>query len=147
MYCGRDQPRIQTEVPGHLLVCSLVCTHCSLVRSLAHFADSLARGTVIDSTAIYSVFFSILAHSAPTPLIPPSFPLTFPVPGFRSVSISALSSFSWFFSLPLFLGAVFRSVSFKLGCSEHPTFSIERFFFEFYIRHLVSDGYHLKRST
>ena len=36
----------------------------SLVRSLAHFAHSLARGTENDLMAIYSVFFSILAHSA-----------------------------------------------------------------------------------
>ena len=33
------------------------------LRSLAHFAHSLARGTVIDWMAIYSVFSSILAHS------------------------------------------------------------------------------------
>ena len=31
---------------------------------LARFAHSLARGTVNDWIAIYSVFFSILAHSA-----------------------------------------------------------------------------------
>ena len=36
----------------------------SRVRSLAHFAHSLARGTVNDWMVIYSVFFSILAHSA-----------------------------------------------------------------------------------
>ena len=36
----------------------------SLVRLLAHFAHSLARGTVNDWLAIYSVFFSILDHSA-----------------------------------------------------------------------------------
>ena len=35
----------------------------SLVCSLAHFALSLARGTVDDWMDIYSVFFSILAHS------------------------------------------------------------------------------------
>ena len=36
----------------------------SLVRSLAHFAHSLARGTVNDWMAILSVFFSIFDHSA-----------------------------------------------------------------------------------
>ena len=36
----------------------------SLVCSLAHSAHPLARETVNDWTAIYSVFFSILAHSA-----------------------------------------------------------------------------------
>ena len=36
----------------------------SFVRSFAHFAHSLARGTVDDWMAIYSVFFSNLAHSA-----------------------------------------------------------------------------------
>ena len=35
----------------------------SLVRSLAHFAHSLARGTVNDWMAILSVFFSIFDHS------------------------------------------------------------------------------------
>ena len=35
----------------------------SLVRLLAHFAHFLARGTVIDWMAIYSVIFSILDHS------------------------------------------------------------------------------------
>ena len=48
-----------------LLTCSLappylLCSHaplCSLVCLLAHFAHSLARGTVNDSMAIYSVFF------------------------------------------------------------------------------------------
>ena len=36
----------------------------SLVRSLAHFAHSLARGTVNDWMAILCVFFSIFDHSA-----------------------------------------------------------------------------------
>ena len=36
----------------------------SLICSIAHFAHSLACGTVNDWIAIYSVFFSILAHSA-----------------------------------------------------------------------------------
>ena len=36
---------------------------CSLVRSLAHFAHSFARGTVNDWMAILSVFFSIFDHS------------------------------------------------------------------------------------
>ena len=39
--------------------------HCSLVCLLAHFAHSLAHGTVNDWMAIYSVFSSNLAHSAP----------------------------------------------------------------------------------
>ena len=39
------------------------CSLAPLTRSLARFAHSLARGTVIDLMAIYSVFFSILAHS------------------------------------------------------------------------------------
>ena len=37
----------------------------SLVCSLTHFAHSLACGTVNDLMAIYTVFFSILAHGAP----------------------------------------------------------------------------------
>ena len=36
---------------------------CSLVRSLTHFAHSLASGTVNDWMAILSVFFSIFDHS------------------------------------------------------------------------------------
>ena len=36
----------------------------SLIRSLNHFAHSLARGTVNDWMAILSVFFSIFDHSA-----------------------------------------------------------------------------------
>ena len=36
----------------------------SLARSLAHFAHSLARGTVNDQMAILSVFFSISDHNA-----------------------------------------------------------------------------------
>ena len=46
--------------------CSL-CSHPplrSLVRSLAHFAHSLTRGTVNDWMAILFVFFSIFDHSA-----------------------------------------------------------------------------------
>ena len=35
----------------------------SLVRSLAHFAHSLAHGTVNDWMAIFSVFFAIFDHS------------------------------------------------------------------------------------
>ena len=76
---GLKQPEIQTAVLGHSLVRSLICLHRSLVRllrpahfaralrcadSLAHFAHSLAHGTVNDWIAIYSVFFFILAHSA-----------------------------------------------------------------------------------
>ena len=88
LLCGPKQPKIQTEVLGHSLVCSLSRLHRSLVcllrttcfacalhcaHSLAHFAHSLARGTVNDLMAIYSVFFSILAHSAPSPiLLPPN---------------------------------------------------------------------------
>ena len=55
---------IQTEVLGYSLICSLIRSRCSLVRLLAHVAHSLAHGTVIDWMAIYSVFFSILDHSA-----------------------------------------------------------------------------------
>ena len=75
--CGPEQPRIQTEVLGHLLVRSIVCSHCSvLTRSLAphyslhlraplrslicllaHYAHSLAHGKVRDWMAILSVFF------------------------------------------------------------------------------------------
>ena len=55
---------IQTEVLGYSLICSLIRSRCSLVRLLAHVAHSLAHGTVIDWMAIYSVFFSLLAHSA-----------------------------------------------------------------------------------
>ena len=46
-----------------MLVRSLVRSHRSLVRSLAHFAHSLARGTVNDWMVILSVFFSIFDHS------------------------------------------------------------------------------------
>ena len=56
--CGPDQPRIQTEMLGHLLIHLLVRSHCSLAclltRSavltclLAHFTYSLACGTVND---------------------------------------------------------------------------------------------------
>ena len=42
------------------LLCSRALLR-SLIRSLAHFAHSLARGTVID---LFCVFLSILAHSA-----------------------------------------------------------------------------------
>ena len=55
-YCGPHQPRIQTEVLGHLLVRSLVCSHRSLVHLLRttrfaralYCANSLTRGTVND---------------------------------------------------------------------------------------------------
>ena len=63
-HCGPEQPKIQTEVLGHLLVYSIVRSNRSLVRSLAHFAHSLTRGTVNYQTAIYSLFSFILAHSA-----------------------------------------------------------------------------------
>ena len=63
VHCGPEQPKIQTEVLGHSLVLSLVCLHRSLVCSLAHFAHSLARGTVNDWMAIKSVFFPIFDHS------------------------------------------------------------------------------------
>ena len=51
------QPRIKIGVLGHLLVLSLVRSHRSLFRLLrtAHFAHSLARGTVNDWMAILSV--------------------------------------------------------------------------------------------
>ena len=41
----------------------------SLVRSLAHFAHSLARGTVNDWMTILSVFFYIFDHSGPSKII------------------------------------------------------------------------------
>ena len=63
LHCGPDQPRIQTGVLDHSLVCLLIRLHRSLVPSLAHFAHSLARGTENDCMAILSVFFSIFDHS------------------------------------------------------------------------------------
>ena len=93
---------------GHSLIRSLICSHhslvelalprllCSraplrsLVRLLAHFADSLARGTVNDRMAVYSVFFLFWPIvdrcqawrwrlSSPAPLPPPP-PLHPPLP-------------------------------------------------------------------
>ena len=64
LHYGRKLPRIQIGVLGHSLVRLLVPSHRSLVRSLAHFAHSLARGTVNDWMAILSVFFPIFDHSA-----------------------------------------------------------------------------------
>ena len=82
VHCGPEQPKIQTKKLGHSLVPSLIHLHhslvelarpcwlcsrsplCSLVRSLAYFAHSQVCGTVNDWMAIYSVFFSILVHSA-----------------------------------------------------------------------------------
>ena len=76
--------RIRTVVLRHSLVRSLapltrsLAPDCSLrsrpplrslVRSLAHFAHSLARGTVNDWMAILSVFFSIFDHSGPSKII------------------------------------------------------------------------------
>ena len=46
IHYGQKQPRIQTVVLGNSLVHSLVRSHCSLNRSLAHFTHSLARGKV-----------------------------------------------------------------------------------------------------
>ena len=43
----------------------------SLVRSLAHFAHSLAHGTVNHWMAILSVFFSIFDHSEPVKIFCP----------------------------------------------------------------------------
>ena len=57
LHCGPDQPRIETEVLGHSFVSSLI-------RSLVHFAHSLAHGTVNDWMAIYSVFFFL--HFGPS---------------------------------------------------------------------------------
>ena len=77
-HSGSDQPRIGTKVLGHSLVRLLapltrsLAPDCllrsrpplrSLVRSLAHFAHSLARGKVNNWMAILSVFFSIFTHS------------------------------------------------------------------------------------
>ena len=92
-HSGPEHERIQTEILGQSLVRSLIRTHRSLVcllrttrfaralccapwlaRSLAHSAYFLVPGTVNDLMAIFSVFFSILAHSAPqrpTPSPPP----------------------------------------------------------------------------
>ena len=59
------------------LTCSLappcsLCLHAllrSLVCSLAHFAHSLARGTVNDWMTILSVFFYTFDHSGPSKII------------------------------------------------------------------------------
>ena len=47
LHCGPDQPKTQTKYWATR----------SSIRSLAHFAHSLARGKVNDWIAIYSVFF------------------------------------------------------------------------------------------
>ena len=69
LHRGPEQPRIQTEVLGHSLVCLLVHSHHSHIRLLrpTHFArvlrcarllaHSLARGKLNDRMSIYSVFF------------------------------------------------------------------------------------------
>ena len=82
---------VGTETPARLFARSLATlTHSltphyslrsrpplrSLVRSLAHFAHPLARGTSNDLMAILSVFFSILAHTELTFL---TFEVDFPV--------------------------------------------------------------------
>jgi len=64
LHYGRKLPRIQIGVLGHSLVRLLVPSHRSLVCSLAHFAHSLARGTVNYYMAILSVFFLIFDRSA-----------------------------------------------------------------------------------
>ena len=78
-HCGPDPPNTQTKVLGHSLVrlihtsrfahafaCSALLallTRSAALTSLAHFAHSLACGTVNYWMAIYSVYFYILAHS------------------------------------------------------------------------------------
>ena len=76
MHSGPEQPKIQTDALGHLLDHSLapltrsLAPHYSLplraplhslVRSLALFAHSLARGKVNDKMGIYSVFFFLFS--------------------------------------------------------------------------------------
>ena len=48
---------------GLLALLALLAPSAALTRSLAHFAHSLARGTVNDWMAILSAFFSIFDHS------------------------------------------------------------------------------------
>ena len=52
---------------AHSFACSgllaLLARSAALTRSLAHFAHSLARGTVNDCMAILSVFFPVFDHS------------------------------------------------------------------------------------
>ena len=60
VHCGPEQPKNPMLVLGHLLVRLLIRSHCSLVRSLTHFAHSLAHGTVNDQMAILSAFFLLL---------------------------------------------------------------------------------------
>ena len=62
-HCGPELPKVKTEVLGHSLVRTLVCSHRSFVCLLAHIAYSLARGTVNESMAIYSVFFKCVLAS------------------------------------------------------------------------------------
>ena len=61
-------PDVSTGPLGHPFACSLTPSTPSvrsLICSLAHFAHSLARGTVNNQMANWSVFsFSILNHSA-----------------------------------------------------------------------------------
>ena len=84
IHCGPEQPRIQTEVLGHLLVHSLDCSHCSLIRLLLttyfaralHCARSFARSLTsftlkkklpVGQWSIWWLFilcfFSVLARS------------------------------------------------------------------------------------
>ena len=81
LHCGSDQPRIRTKVLSHLLVCSLIFLHCSLIcllhtarsslhcahsfsrsfiLSLTHFANIQATGKVYNSTSQYHL---VLNHS------------------------------------------------------------------------------------
>ena len=56
LHCGSDQPRIRTKVLSHLLVCSLIFLHCSLIcllhtaRSSLHCAHSFSRSFILSLT-------------------------------------------------------------------------------------------------
>ena len=80
VHCGPEKPRIQTEVLGHSLVRlhrSLVCLlrtarfARALVRSLAHFAHSLARGTVNMIAWLFCLCFFYFRPQGGTLIYPP----------------------------------------------------------------------------
>ena len=77
LHCGPEQTRIQTEPLARPFARSLEPLTCllasdclphsrpplhSLVRLLAHFAQSLARGTVNDWMIFFLFFFSYIGH-------------------------------------------------------------------------------------
>ena len=74
LHCGPEQPKIQTEVLGHSLVCSLVRSHRSLICSLrtlrcAHsFTPELMGKWTIGW--LFILPFSVRAHSAPIFFLP-----------------------------------------------------------------------------